>query len=67
MSVLYVVLPVSLLLAAAAVGLFVWAARNGQLDDLTTPAMRVLCDDDDDDAPGPEDPEGPDRPEAPPG
>jgi cbb3-type cytochrome oxidase maturation protein len=27
------------------VGAFVWAARKGQFDDLTTPAMRVLHDD----------------------
>ena len=46
MSVLYVVLPLALLLIAAAVGAYVWAARGGQFDDLTTPAMRVTYDDD---------------------
>ena len=46
MSVLYVVLPLALLIIAAAVGAYVWAARGGQFDDLTTPAMRVTYDDD---------------------
>ena len=49
MSVLFVVSPVSLLLAATAVGLFVWATRDGQFDDLETPAMRALFDDETDD------------------
>jgi cbb3-type cytochrome oxidase maturation protein len=42
MSVIYLVLPLALLLVAAAIGAFVWAARRGQFDDLTTPGMRVL-------------------------
>ena len=46
MSVLYVVLPLALLIIAAAVGAYVWAARGGQFDDLTTPALRVTYDDD---------------------
>ena len=45
MSVLYVVLPLALVIVAAAVGAYVWAARRGEFDDLTTPAMRVLHDD----------------------
>jgi len=46
MSVLYVVVPLALLIVAVAVGAFVWAARRGQFDDLETPAMRMLHDDD---------------------
>lgn len=46
MSLLFIVLPLSLLLVAVAVGVFIWAARSGQLDDLETPARRVLLDDD---------------------
>ncbi len=42
MSVIYLVLPLALLLVGAAIGAFVWAARRGQFDDLTTPGMRVL-------------------------
>jgi len=47
MSVLYVMVPAAILLAAVAVLAFVWAARGGQLDDLDTPPLRVLFDDDD--------------------
>jgi len=45
MSVLYIVLPLALLIVGAAVGAFVWSARSGQFDDLDTPAVRVLHDD----------------------
>jgi cbb3-type cytochrome oxidase maturation protein len=45
MSVIFVVLPVALLLGAAAVGGFVWATKRGQFDDLETPALRALHDD----------------------
>lgn len=38
-------LPLALLIAAIAVGFFVWAARTGQFDDLDTPAIRILFDD----------------------
>jgi len=31
--------------AGLAVALFVWAVRKGQFDDLETPAMRILFDD----------------------
>jgi len=42
---MYVLLPAALLFAAAAVLVFAWAARSGQFDDLDTPAMRILGDD----------------------
>ena len=42
MSVLFLIVPVALALVLAAVAAFVWAARGGQFDDLTTPAMRAL-------------------------
>jgi cbb3-type cytochrome oxidase maturation protein len=45
MTVLYVLVPMALLLAAAAVTAFLWAARDGQLDDLDSPPLRVLHDD----------------------
>jgi cbb3-type cytochrome oxidase maturation protein len=45
MSVVYVLLPVATLLAAAGVAAFIWAVRRGQFDDLDTPAMRILHDD----------------------
>ena len=45
MSVLFVLVPTVLLVVAAAVVAYLWAARRGQFDDLTTPALRVLHDD----------------------
>ncbi len=39
-------MPLALLIAAIAVGFFIWAARSGQFDDLETPAVRILFDDD---------------------
>jgi len=45
MSVIYIVLPIALVIAAIAVAAFVWAARSGQFDDLDTPAVRMLNDD----------------------
>jgi cbb3-type cytochrome oxidase maturation protein len=48
MSIVFVLLPLSGALAAAAIAAFVWAVRKGQLDDLDTPALRILHDDDGD-------------------
>ena len=45
MSVIYLVLPLALLIVMAAVIAFIWAARRGQFDDLDTPALRMLHDD----------------------
>ena len=45
METIFVLLPLALLIAAIAVGFFVWAARTGQFDDLDTPAVRILFDD----------------------
>ena len=45
METIFVLLPLALLIAAIAVGFFVWAARTGQFDDLDTPAVRMLFDD----------------------
>lgn len=44
MTVLFVVLPLATLLSAIAAVAFLWATRSGQFDDLTTPAVRLLCD-----------------------
>ena len=51
MSVIYLLLPVATLLAIVAVAAFIWAVRRGQFDDLDTPAIRILHDDEDEDAP----------------
>lgn len=47
MTALYIVLPLALLVAAIAVGAFIWTVRSGQLDDVDTPPRRILFDDDD--------------------
>ncbi len=45
METIFVLLPLALLIAAIAVGFFIWAATTGQFDDLDTPAVRMLFDD----------------------
>jgi cbb3-type cytochrome oxidase maturation protein len=45
MTVLFVLVPLALLSAFGAVFGFLWATRTGQLDDLETPALRMLHDD----------------------
>jgi cbb3-type cytochrome oxidase maturation protein len=45
-SVLAIVLAVAFVIVAAAVAAFAWAARQGQFDDLSTPAVRMLFEDD---------------------
>jgi cbb3-type cytochrome oxidase maturation protein len=45
MSVMFIVLPLALLFAGGAVWLFIWAVRSGQFDDVKTPPMRILRDD----------------------
>ena len=45
METIFVLLPLALLIAAIAVGFFIWAARTGQFDDLETPAVRILFED----------------------
>ena len=46
MSAVYIALPVALLLALAGVIAFIWSVRTGQLDDLETPAVRILGEED---------------------
>jgi cbb3-type cytochrome oxidase maturation protein len=58
MEVMWIVLPLALLIATAAVITFTWAVRTGQFDDLVTPAMRVVTDDDDPAVNGPALPAG---------
>jgi cbb3-type cytochrome oxidase maturation protein len=45
MSVLFVLVPVTLLLVGAAVWAFFWAADGGQFDDLDSPALAPILDD----------------------
>jgi len=45
MSVIYLLIPVSILVAGGFLWAFLWAVRSGQYEDTTTPAMRVLMED----------------------
>lgn len=45
MSVLAIMLPLAFVLAAGALLAFIRAVRGGQFDDLETPALRMLDDD----------------------
>jgi cbb3-type cytochrome oxidase maturation protein len=45
MTILLFLIPISLVLLAIAVGAFFWAVRQGQFDDLDTPALDILSDD----------------------
>jgi cbb3-type cytochrome oxidase maturation protein len=45
MSILFVLVPLALLLATGAVGAFLWAVGHGEFEDLETPALRVIMDD----------------------
>ncbi len=42
MSIIFFILPITLLLSLAAVAAFAWATRGGQFDDLLTPGVRAL-------------------------
>lgn len=46
MSVLYIALPLALLLGAGGLVACIYCIRGGQYDDLETPAVRILLDDD---------------------
>ena len=45
MSMVFVLLPLSIILGGGALVLFLWALRNGQFDDLETSAHRILFED----------------------
>lgn len=45
MNIIYVLIPLSVLLMVLAIGFFFWAVKNDQFDDLDTPALDILDDD----------------------
>ena len=45
MNILLLLIPLSLVLIGVAVWIFVWAVRRGQFEDLDTPAIDILRDD----------------------
>lgn len=46
MRILFILIPLSLVLLGVAIAALVWAVRRGQFDDLDTPAIAILADDD---------------------
>ena len=47
MEILPLLIGISIVAVIAIAGVFVWAVRSGQFDDLDTPAVRILTDEDD--------------------
>ena len=46
MNILFLLIPLGLILVGLAIAAFFWAVRSGQFDDLDSPAMSVVMDDD---------------------
>jgi len=44
MSVIFLLIPLSIAIAAGFLWAFIWAVRSGQYEDTLTPSMRVLLD-----------------------
>lgn len=55
MEIIFITVPVTLIFIAIGIGIFFWASKGGQFDDLDGPAHRILFDDDQ----GPNDAETP--------
>ena len=55
MSILLLLVPISLVLLGIAIAAFVWAVKRGQFEDLDTPALSILADDEDEDEDTPKD------------
>jgi cbb3-type cytochrome oxidase maturation protein len=51
MSVIYIVLPLALIFVIIALVVFARSVRSGQFDDLETPSVRILHDDEGTDRP----------------
>jgi len=51
MNILYLLIPLGLVLVSVMVFAFFWAVKRGQFDDLDTPAVQILLDDDEHPAP----------------
>jgi cbb3-type cytochrome oxidase maturation protein len=47
MSVIFLLIPLSIVLAACFLGAFIWAVRSGQYEDTCTPSMRILLEEQD--------------------
>lgn len=49
MNILYFLVGCSLLMALIFLGAFIWSLMNGQHDDVSTPGIRILLDEDEPD------------------
>ena len=47
MESLYLLIPIAIVIVAAAIAVFFWAVKSGQYDDLDTEASRILFDETD--------------------
>jgi cbb3-type cytochrome oxidase maturation protein len=47
MSVIFLLIPLSIFMAAVFLGAFIWAVRSGQFEDTYTPSLRLLLPDPD--------------------
>lgn len=45
MTIIYLLIGCSLILAIIFLGAFIWSVRSGQMDDDYTPSVRILFDD----------------------
>jgi cbb3-type cytochrome oxidase maturation protein len=45
MSIIFLLIPLSIVFAVAFLFAFIWSVRSGQYEDTTTPSMRLLLDD----------------------
>lgn len=45
MIVIYLLIPLSIIIAACFLGAFIWAVRSGQFEDTYTPSVRMLWED----------------------
>lgn len=45
MNIIFVLLPLSILLGLAFLAAYCWSVKSGQLEDLETPAVRILGED----------------------
>ena len=50
MTILYLLIPLSLILLSLALWAFFWAVKNDQFEDLEGPAHRILFDEDENDS-----------------
>lgn len=55
MSAIYLLIPLSLLFLGLAIWAFLWAAKSRQFDDLDTPAVSILMDEQQPDKPSSDD------------